>query len=99
MGHLIDELDNRLRTQILRAIRNAEDCCEEAAAKQAADLSLAFLEKIPLVRENLATDVQAAFDGDPAAKNFSEIVFCYPGLAAVTRGSGPAWPSLLGGWG
>lgn len=84
VGHLIDELDNRLRTQILRAIRNAEDCCEEAAAKQAADLSLAFLEKIPLVRENLATDVQAAFDGDPAAKNFSEIVFCYPGLAAVT---------------
>ena len=84
VGHLIDELDNRLRTQILRAIRNAEDCCEEAAAKQAADLSLAFLEKIPLVREHLATDVQAAFDGDPAAKNFSEIVFCYPGLAAVT---------------
>jgi serine O-acetyltransferase len=84
VGHLVDELDNRLRTQILRAIRNAEDCCEETAAKQAADLSLAFLEKIPLVREHLSTDVQAAFDGDPAAKNFSEIVFCYPGLAAVT---------------
>ena len=32
----------------------------------------------------LAEDVQAAFDGDPAAKNLDEILFCYPGLAAIT---------------
>jgi serine O-acetyltransferase len=36
------------------------------------------------VREVLATDVQAAFDGDPAAKSTDETIFCYPGLLAIT---------------
>lgn len=84
VGHLVDDLDNRLKIQMLRAIRNSDNCSEEMAAKQASELSLAFLETIPKVREILATDVKAAYDGDPAAKNYSEIVFCYPGLGAVT---------------
>lgn len=84
VGHLVDDLDIRLKTQILRAIRNSNDCSEDAAARQAADLSMAFLEKIPHVRAILATDVKAAFEGDPAARNYSEIVFCYPGIAAMT---------------
>ena len=43
-----------------------------------------FLEMLPELRLLLAEDVQAAFDGDPAAKSLDEIVFCYPGVAAVT---------------
>ena len=43
-----------------------------------------FLETLPELRHTLAEDVQAAFDGDPAAKSPDEIVFCYPGVAAVT---------------
>ena len=43
-------------------------------------LVLEFLTKIPKLRSILATDVQAAFEGDPAAKNTDEIIFSYPGL-------------------
>jgi serine O-acetyltransferase len=42
------------------------------------------LDTLPELRHTLAEDVEAAFDGDPAAKSPDEIVFCYPGLAAVT---------------
>jgi len=53
--------------------------CEEVAA----DIVSRFLERIPAVRELLATDVQAAFDGDPAATSTDETIFCYPGLFAI----------------
>ena len=43
-----------------------------------------FLETIPELRHTMAEDVQAAFEGDPAAKSPDEIVFCYPGFSAVT---------------
>jgi serine O-acetyltransferase len=42
-----------------------------------------FLLALPRIRRLLATDVQAAYDGDPAAKNAEEIICCYPGLEAV----------------
>ncbi len=53
--------------------------CDETAARIVAD----FFEKVPQVRATLATDVQAAFDGDPAARNTDETIFCYPGLHAI----------------
>ena len=43
-----------------------------------------FLERIPDLRRVLATDVQAAYDGDPAVRTLDEVIFCYPGLEAVT---------------
>jgi serine O-acetyltransferase len=43
-----------------------------------------FLRRLPVVRALLASDVQAAFDGDPAATSLDEIIFCYPGLEAIT---------------
>jgi serine O-acetyltransferase len=47
-------------------------------------LAIQFLQRIPQLRHVLATDVQAAFDGDPACKSRDEVIFCYPGLDAVT---------------
>ncbi|MCL1808636.1 MAG: serine acetyltransferase [Clostridiales bacterium] len=44
----------------------------------------AFLAKIPHIIEILITDVQATFDGDPAAKNKHEIIFAYPGIFAIS---------------
>lgn len=61
------------------------DCTEEAdfeALGQAK--AVQFLEQIPEVRRMLATDVQAAYEGDPAVRTLDEIIFCYPGLEAVT---------------
>jgi len=47
-------------------------------------MAIAFLETIPSLRTILATDVQAALEGDPSVKSADEIIFCYPGLEAIT---------------
>ena len=44
----------------------------------------AFIERLPEIRRVLATDVKAAYDGDPAAKNFGEIISCYPIIKVLT---------------
>lgn len=55
----------------------------EAAMHHAQEVGLAFLREIPQVRAMLQTDLQAAFDGDPAAGSMAEILFAYPGMFAV----------------
>jgi serine O-acetyltransferase len=42
-----------------------------------------FIERLPRIRARLAEDVEAAFDGDPAAKSFAEIVVSYPSIRAI----------------
>ena len=54
---------------------------DEERGKQ---LSLEFFRQIPKVRAVVQTDLQAAFDGDPAASGKEEIIFSYPGLFAIT---------------
>lgn len=49
----------------------------------AQQVTAAFMQTIPDLRRLLATDVQAAFDGDPAAVNTDEAIFCYPGIDAI----------------
>ena len=64
---------------------DVQHCVDEAdfeALGQAK--ALEFLERIPALRRVLATDVQAAYDGDPAVRTLDEVIFCYPGLEAVT---------------
>jgi len=56
----------------------AEDC--ERAAGEMAE---AFVGRLPHIRLALVEDVQAAYDGDPAATHVDEIIFCYPGVEAV----------------
>lgn len=54
--------------------------CEEKAR----EITQSFLEGIPAVRTLLAGDVQAAYDGDPAALNRDEVILAYPGLLAIS---------------
>jgi serine O-acetyltransferase len=86
IGDLIDSLHDRLTQQIARAMRS--DCrardLERDFEGDAQQSALRLLESIPDLRRSLAEDVQAAFEGDPAAKNMDEIVFCYPGVTAIT---------------
>ncbi len=86
IGALVDGLHERLTQQIARALRHdCNDRRDEVEARpQAEEIVLRFLDAIPEIRHTLAEDVQAAYDGDPAAKSLVEIVFCYPGVAAVT---------------
>jgi serine O-acetyltransferase len=50
----------------------------------AADTAVEFMRRLPRLRQMLEGDVQAAYDGDPAAKSLDEIIFSYPGVEAVT---------------
>ncbi len=90
VGDLIDGLHDKLTTQIGRAMRHdagySHDCGQvdhdfEALGQAKAIL---FLEELPELRRRLALDAQAAMDGDPAVKTLDEVIFCYPGLEAVT---------------
>jgi serine O-acetyltransferase len=90
VGDLIDGLHDHLTQQIARALRHEQDCALaearvdldfEALAQQKA---IELLKRLPDVRLELEQDVQAAFEGDPAAKSYHEVIFCYPGLEAVS---------------
>ena len=91
VGGLVEELHDRLTEQIARAIRHEHMVetggeCENDVDYEAEGqrIAIAFLNRIPDLRKILATDVQAAYDGDPACKNLDEVIFCYPGLEAIT---------------
>ena len=86
MGQSVASLFDVLAEQICRSIRH--DCfrydqacteCEEQGHR----IALQLLEEIPAIRKVLATDVRAAYDGDPAAKSYDEIIFSYPGIYAI----------------
>jgi serine O-acetyltransferase len=86
LGKAVTTLYDMLAVQVSHNIRH--DClrydlpCSECD-ERGQYIALAVLEQIPAIRRMLATDVQAAYDGDPAAKSHDEIVFSYPGLHAI----------------
>ncbi|MEO8499250.1 MAG: serine acetyltransferase, partial [Planctomycetota bacterium] len=92
VGELVDHLHDTLTTQIARALHHEDrvsdgvDNCEGPVDYEAKGQAMAidFLERVPDLRRVLAQDVEAAFVGDPACKNLDEVIFCYPGLEAVT---------------
>lgn len=53
--------------------------------EKAQALSADFIVSLPTIREKLATDVEATFLGDPAACSFEEVIYCYPGLRAISN--------------
>lgn len=91
VGDLIDGLHDKMTIQIGRALRHgdrldgdvSDECPPDYEARGQA-FAIEFLEQIPRLRETLATDVVAAYQGDPACKNLDEVIFCYPGLDAIT---------------
>ena len=87
IGTGVNRVFENLASQVARSIRH--ECrrlnslctrCLDRGQKEA----LAFLRKIPPLRRVLAGDVQAAYDGDPAAKSLDEIIFSYPCILAIT---------------
>jgi serine O-acetyltransferase len=85
---LLADLFDRLYQQVREAIRYAENkhrgtgdtgTCDQEAQR----IALEFLGRLPELRRKLALDVQAGYDGDPAAASTDEVVFCYPGFDAI----------------
>src|SRR5690242_11891999 len=86
VGDLVDSLHDRLTQQIARALRH--DCkareLETDFEAEGQLIAIRLLESLVDLRKVLAEDIQATYEGDPAAKNLDEIIFCYPGVAAIT---------------
>jgi len=89
VGDLLPRIGEGAYRQILMCLRYMDEAAEETSVdvprceRQARDFTVAFMEGIPEIRRFLAGDVQAAFDGDPAALNLDEILLAYPGLLAI----------------
>src|ERR1051326_259140 len=92
IGELVIELSDMLYEQVRCCLRYREQIpgtngdnekCEQCD-QEAAEIVGRFLDRVPHVRELLADDVEAAYDGDPAAQSTDETIFCYPGLFAIT---------------
>ncbi|MDA8125396.1 MAG: serine acetyltransferase [Deltaproteobacteria bacterium] len=88
VGAKLDHLRRKLQEQIKRGLcfscGEGPDCLP-ACDEKAEELTGEFLRRLPTVQRLLALDVAAAYEGDPAAANADEIIFCYPGLGAVTN--------------
>ncbi len=86
IGDLLCQIHNELAEQTRRAYRyqcridNCDDCDCETMAR---NVTVELLGQIPRIRTLLKGDVKAAFDGDPAAKSYEEIVISYPCITAI----------------
>ncbi len=83
---LMEDVAHHLGSQIAIALREGATVDAERAAAldvRAQELTVQFLERLPEIRALLETDLEAAFDGDPAAKSMDEIIIAYPGLQAI----------------
>lgn len=87
-----ERLNKLLCRQVMAGLCFNEDChCDNAAdtrrclQEEAEKIAENIILKLPKLRKILSTDVQAAFDGDPAAANLGEIIDCYPAIKALTN--------------
>ncbi|GHT38586.1 serine acetyltransferase [Bacteroidia bacterium] len=78
----LERLYTLLNTQIYCCLYHID---ESAATQTAADMTLAFFGKLPEIKRLLATDVRAVLDYDPAATDYSEVVFCYPAILTMVH--------------
>lgn len=79
-GTRIASLAERMEDQICRSLRTTEPECPQSRARaQLAD----FLAALPAIRDLLRTDIEAAFQGDPAALSSAEIVLSYPFVSTI----------------
>lgn len=88
IGDLIIRIHEMLQQQISialehQALRHDNDASLDVASR-ANEIIYAFLGKLPALRKAVELDVQAAFDGDPAAVDKNEIIYSYPGVFAVS---------------
>ncbi|MDF1659929.1 MAG: serine acetyltransferase [Verrucomicrobiales bacterium] len=85
-GERIATLVETLEVEVAKVLRLRDSDTEDAGPilrQQANELVCRFLADLPEIRALLQTDVEAAYEGDPAAKNFDEIILAYPCIEAI----------------
>ena len=89
VNSLIEDVVYNLEAQIGLALFQCPECLDKNGVvganvrEKTQHVIRVFLQRLLVVREYLATDVEAAFDGDPAAFNKNEIILAYPGIWAI----------------
>ncbi len=95
IGMNVERLYTLLWQQIQAGLcfcRKDDDCNDELSTvnsqlstSKAQEMAECFIAKLPQLRSILATDVEAAYNGDPAAESYGEIISCYPVIKAITN--------------
>lgn len=85
IGMNIEQLGSLLQAQIARGLAFDAQAEEEAMTAKAADLTIAFIERLSHIKEMLYTDVDAMVHNDPAVKSCGEVIFCYPMVQAMVH--------------
>ncbi|GGO39111.1 serine acetyltransferase [Gemmobacter aquaticus] len=85
VARMLISVRSRLAVQLRLEFMLAEGSDSEGAAARAHAIADAYLSALVRVRDVHDTDISAAFAGDPSAKSLDEVVFCFPGLAAILR--------------
>ena len=91
IGVNVEKLFDLLAEQILAglcfstSIEGKCTCCTELQREEAALIAAKFISNLPGMRRVLATDVAAAYNGDPAAHSFGEVISCYPAIRAISN--------------
>ncbi|HOV13331.1 MAG TPA: serine acetyltransferase, partial [Spirochaetota bacterium] len=94
LGNKINIIFEELSTEIAKSYRHEHflknnscdlcDTCIDKCIENGVEASMLLLENITEIRKKLFFDIKAAFDGDPAAKGYNEIIYSYPGVFAIT---------------
>ena len=110
VGTLLSTLREKLERQIETCLcfaRETEGGGAGGCSESARRASAALLARLPAIRDALILDVQAAYDGDPAAQSLDEVILAYPGFLAITvhrvahelhRLGVPLMPRILSEW-
>lgn len=85
LGELLEELAAGLADQCARSFAMHPGGELPDPASRGREAARRLLEELPELRRRLGTDVQAIFEGDPAASSPEEVILCYPGLVAITH--------------
>lgn len=97
IGEILIQIERELRQQIIDALNYTEEnkcaraddtmrcneCVPAHIADRTAEVCTEFFDALPEVQRMLLTDVQAIYDGDPAAQSKEDVIFSYPGLYAI----------------
>jgi serine O-acetyltransferase len=87
VGHTLDVTLRELLAQVRRELRfvSGLETISNQDQEQAFAITKAFAQRLPHIRSLLESDIQAAYEGDPAARSIDEVLVCYPGITAITH--------------
>jgi serine O-acetyltransferase len=83
IGVSVENLYHLLTEQVMAGLCFTENV--DAPKEKAVEIATTFIAHLPAIREQLATDVEATYLGDPASKSFGEVIFCYPAIRAISN--------------